>query len=369
MLDATTSGLGQGSEISFRIETVNQQTLATELGLSRATVSRCFTNHRGINPETRARVFHLAAQIGYRYMEARAPARRQGRRTTFGVLVCYEGEFAKDDLYENPGQKLLGGVAEMTHIRKVQLSVHYVNPADTDLKGASYEKIDAFRRNPWNGALLIYAFPKTVVDALMERFPCVSLVEQYGRSDLNCVDVNHYRGISKIVDLLVELGHRRIGFFSNQYSLETQWPMLRFSAFFSKLLALGIPFRPDDVINFLPHSGLMEPEALARMCERTADGVTAWVCVSDYAAYSVMAELGRRGVRVPQEVSVTGFDGIAPPVGAPQATTLEIPFREIGMTGARRLLDLDQTPFDPPQHILLGCHLRRGETVDFARAR
>jgi LacI family transcriptional regulator len=56
------------------MEKVNQQTLADRLGLSRATVSRCFTNHRAINPSTRARVFDLAAELGYRYMELRTQA-------------------------------------------------------------------------------------------------------------------------------------------------------------------------------------------------------------------------------------------------------------------------------------------------------
>ena len=351
------------------MQMVNQQALADQLGLSRATVSRCFTNHRGINPSTRARVFDLAAQIGYHYMEARVPLQRKAKGLTLGVLICYAGEFAKEDEFENPGQKLLSGVSELAQLRDVRLDLHYVDPADAELSGRSYKSIGALHRSAWRGALLVYAFPKTIVEALMARFPCVSLVEQYSRADLNCVDVNHYRGISKIMDLLVELGHRRIGFFSDQFSLETEWPMLRFAAYFSKLVALGLPYRPEDVINFLPESGLSEPDALARMHERTAAGVTAWVCVSDYAAYSVMAELHRHGVQVPGEVSVTGFDGIAPPLGTPQVTTLEIPFREIGITGARRLLDLNKSPFDPPQHILLGCQLRRGETVGPARQR
>jgi LacI family transcriptional regulator len=349
--------------INGMTEAVNQQTLADQLGLSRATVSRCFTNHRGINPETRARVFDLAAQIGYRYMEPRMAVGRKAKGVTLGVLICYAGEFATDDLYENPGQKLLGGVSELALLREIKLDVHYVDPADSELSDPSYKKIAALRRAPWQGALLIYAFPRTIVDGLMARFPCVSLVEQYGRADLNCVDVDHYRGISKVMDLLVELGHRRIGFYSNQFSLETYWTMHRFSAYFAELLATGLPYRPDDVINLLPGTGRSEAEALRLMRERTADGVTAWVCVSDYSAYSVIGELTDCGAQVPEEVSVAGFDGISPPPGAPQATTLEIPFREVGITGARRLLDLNKAPFDPPQHILLGCQLRRGETV------
>jgi AraC-like DNA-binding protein len=54
---------------------VNQQLIADRLNISRATVSRCFTNHPGINPTTRAQVFALAAQLGYTHLEKRADRR------------------------------------------------------------------------------------------------------------------------------------------------------------------------------------------------------------------------------------------------------------------------------------------------------
>jgi hypothetical protein len=71
---------------------INQQLIADQLRLSRATVSRCFTNHPGINPTTRAKVFALASRLGYSHQEKREPAggRRAARRLAFGVLVCVE---------------------------------------------------------------------------------------------------------------------------------------------------------------------------------------------------------------------------------------------------------------------------------------
>ena len=51
---------------------IKQQEIAKKLQLSRATVSRCFTNHPGINPETRARVFETAAELGYRHLTSRS---------------------------------------------------------------------------------------------------------------------------------------------------------------------------------------------------------------------------------------------------------------------------------------------------------
>ena len=352
------------------MEKVNQQTLADRLGLSRATVSRCFTNHRAINPSTRARVFDLAAELGYRYMELRTQASgRASRGTTLGVLICHPASGAADDRFESPRQILLDGISQAAQLQRVQLSVHYVNPDETTLEDPSYASINALRRASWSGVLLIHAFPDNVIATLAGRLPCVSLLEQYGHAHLNCVDVDHERGIYALMDLLIEAGHQRIGFFSVHHALGTYWATHRLAAYFEKLLGAGLEYRPADAINISKVPPLTEADALRAMLAQTRNGVTAWVCANDYAAYAVVNHLTAAGVRVPDDVSVTGFDGIQPPNGLPQATTLETPFREIGRTAAGRLLRLVERPFDPPQHILVAGQVRRGETVGSAATR
>lgn len=346
------------------MEKVNQQTLADRLGLSRATVSRCFTNHRAINPSTRARVFDLAAELGYRYMELRTQASgRASRSRTLGVLICHPATPASDDRFESPRQRLLDGVSQLAQLHRVQLSVHYFDPDETTVEGASYQSVTALRRGLWNGALLIHAFPDQVIETLAGRLPCVSLLEQYRHAHLNCVDVDHHRGISSLMDLLIAHGHQRIGFFSVHHALGTYWATHRFSAYFEKLLALGFAYRPADVINVSNVPPLSEEDALRSMHAQTNDGVTAWVCANDYAAYAVISHLAADGIRVPEDISVTGFDGIQPPNGLRAATTVQTPFREIGRTAAGRLLRLIERPFDPPQHILVAGQVRREATA------
>ena len=82
-----------------------------------------------------------------------------------------------------------------------------------------------------------------------------------------------------------------------------------------------------------------------------------------HQAYDLIAWLESKGVKVPSDLSITGFDGISPPSGAPLLSTVEIPFRQIGITGAKRLSDMVHKRFDAPQHILLDCNLRAGETI------
>jgi DNA-binding LacI/PurR family transcriptional regulator len=343
---------------------VNQQRIADLLGISRTTVSRCFTNHPGINPVTRARVFDVASQMGYQHMEMRAPAKPRPVKTgTVGVLVCTEiEEYLRPD-YESPGVQIYAGICEYAQLHKLKLELRYVNPADQTLEGPSYAQIEPLRQRDWDGLILIYPFPRNVVDSLSPLFPLVSMVEQYGTSSINCVDVDHFKGIALLINQLTALGHKRIGFYTKGYNVEPGWSFRRFSAYVEKTARLQHSLDWRDVINVHPNTFPTLDAGFDAAAARTRDGVTAWVCAADHQAYDLISALKKRGIRVPQDASVTGFDGIKKPKGSLQLTTAAIPYREIGFTGAKRLRDILHKRFGSPQHILIGCQIRKGDTI------
>jgi DNA-binding LacI/PurR family transcriptional regulator len=343
---------------------VNQQLIADRLGISRTTVSRCFTNHLGINPVTRAKVFDLASQLGYQHMEMRAPAKlRRPARKAVAVLICTEiEEYFRPD-YQSPGKELHAGISEYAQIHNLRLSLHYISPHDEDLDAPSYRKVEALWNRSVDGIILIYPFPRKVVDGLHLTFPMVSLVEQYGRAAFNCVDADHYKGIGMLVNLLMERGHRRIGFYTKTYEVEAQWSLRRFGAYAEEMVRLGLGFSEEDVVSVYPQHILSLEESFDYVYQRVQAGVTAWVCAADHQAYDLVAALQQRGLRVPEDVSVTGFDGIEKPVQAPLLTTALIPYREIGFTGMKLLTGLMSKRFGSAQHILVATQIREGETV------
>lgn len=91
--------------------------------------------------------------------------------------------------------------------------------------------------------------------------------------------------------------------------------------------------------------------------------MTAWVCAAAHQAYDLIAALQQRGLRVPGDVSVTGFDGIEQPAREPLLTTAVIPYREIGYTVTQRLATLMGKRFGSAQHTLIVSQLREGKTV------
>lgn len=347
---------------------VSQQLIAERLNISCATVSRCFTNHPGINPLTRARVFQLAAEMGYSHLEGRSGRAKRRVKTRFGVLICSEEEEYNRPDYQNPGEQILAGASEYAQINEVKLEVHLVDPWDRGLQDPSYLRIEHMRSR-WSGLLLVYPFPAPVLEQLALTMPLVSLVEQLDHAGIDCVDVDHYKGIAAVIEHLVAAGHRRIGFFTRRYPVEASWSLRRFAAFVEKMARLRLPVLPEDIVNVFPSCERGPEESIGHAAARTRDGVTAWVCAADHQAYDLVRGLQRRGIAVPEAVSVTGFDGIDVPPDCPALSTVQIPFREIGATGARRLVERVRKRFGSAQHVLIDCRLRPGATVGPAPVR
>lgn len=344
---------------------VNQQAIADRLGISRATVSRCFTNHAGISPVTRAKVFQVAAEIGYTHMETRVPSskKKAKRKTNFSVLICSDTEEYFRGGYQSPGEQILAGVSEFAQTHDIRVDVNLIPPEVTSLDDPAFQKIEGLMKRQASGVLLIYPFPASVIDELALRFPLVSLVDQLEHSSIDCVDVDHYNGISTAVDHLLEAGHRRIGFYTKEYPVAASWSFRRYSAFVEKMARLKIEVPPQDVIGMFPRETMELEESVEEVAKRTRDGVTAWICVADHQAYDVVAGLQARGFSVPEDVSVTGFDGIEGPGQNLALTTIQIPFREIGNTGAERLAARLRRRFHGKQHVYISGQLKSGKTV------
>lgn len=129
------------------------------------------------------------------------------------------------------------------------------------------------------------------------------------------------------------------------------------------MIRLGLAFSQEDVVNIFPSPAMGDEQAIAHAATRTNNGITAWVCAADHIAYELICGLSSHGIHTPKDVSVTGFDGIDTPAGFPALSTVQIPFREIGVNGTQRLIDRVKKRFGPPQHVFIDCQFKHGESV------
>lgn len=340
---------------------MNQKEIAERLNLSRTTVSRCFTNHPKINPQTRARVFELAAEIGYAYSPPRNQTGTRPRvKDTVAVLV---GEPANANARVDTAREILAGISERLASEKLVLKVHYQDPAEFDLAPRARRIVPGLSNSEVLGFILLFPFKEESVANLIPKFPTICALDDYEELGVDCVDVDQSRGIAHMIKHLHELGHHELAFISWRYTVPTPWVERRFGTFVENLTRWDLPYRPERIIN-VSRRGQVGPDEVARKAiQLVKDGVTAFVCAADHQAYPLVSALRAAGIRVPEDVSVTGFDGVRPPEGEEQLTTVRAPFRDIGISSVVSLLRRVSNPSAPRRNILVSGLTIDGQTT------
>jgi len=306
----------------------------------------------------------LAAEIGYQHQEARTPsAKRTKKQMNICALICTDSEEYFQGDYHNPGEQILAGVAEQAQLLKANVEVHLIPPEADSLDHPKLKQITSLKKRSTSGVLLIYPFAESIIDGLSLHFPLVSLVDQLEHNFIDCVDVDHFNGVATTINHLLDLGHRRIGFYTKDYPIAASWSHRRYSAFIEKMARLKMPIAPTDLIGIFPRTYKTVEQSIDEVAKRTSQGVTAWVCAADHQAYDLINGLKKRGLKVPRDVSVTGFDGIEEKQKKPSLTTIKIPFREIGMSGTKRLSERIQKRFHESRHVYISGNLQNGKTT------
>lgn len=343
---------------------INQQRLAEQLRLSRTTVSRSLANHPAISADTRAKVQALAAQMGYRGIPARGVRRsRNSRPATVGVLIGVPAENVAMATFPF----ILQGIRDQAEIDHLSIDVCFEKPALLDPESKRQSIFRHIRAGDWRGTVLIYPFPEPAVDLISRKISTVAVLESYASAGVDTIDTDDSAAILALVTKLRDQGHRRIGFLTWDYPVGGHWSMRRFGGYVEALFQLGLEFRPDWLLNIsrnVPHLseyGSAIPDRVVQLMAQ--DRITAWVCAADHQAYHLIRELQNRGIRVPQDCSVTGFDGLQPPAGLPQVTSMAVPHADLGASAVSRLVSRILHPNSPRRKILVEARLVDGATI------
>lgn len=314
-------------------------------GVSTATVSRALATPDQVSPETRARVMAAVAKVGY----VPNPAARSLRsRKAHMVLV------ALPDLSNTFFSQVLRGIEEALFAAGYGMVVGDLNGApEKESRFADFAaagQVDGvlllnghlFRQNGEPGA-----------DAAELGVPMVGLCEAIPDTDIPQIEVDNRDAARRMTEYLAGLGHREIGYVCGPADniLERE----RFAGYRDGLAGAGLAFDPALV---WPGDWKLETgAAVGRLILASTQRPTAVFCSNDEMAIGLLRVLAAAGVRVPEEMSVAGFDDIEFAVMAtPALTTIRQPRRELGQQGASALLDL-LGGGTPPRRIRLQTEL------------
>jgi LacI family transcriptional regulator len=344
------------------MNSVNQQILAEKLRLSRTTVSRSLANHPAIGAETRARVQALAAKMGYRGNPTRTVRRaRQSKPLTIGVLIGVPAENVAMATFPF----VLQGIRERAEMEHVAVDVCYQNPAELTPNSKRHSVFRNIRSSDWRGTIMIYPFPEAAVDMIARKISTVAVLESYDNPSVDTIDTDEVSGILTMTHQLIEAGHRRIGYLTWDYPVSGNWGTRRFGGYVEALFTHGLEFHPEWVINVHKNTPrLMSPEIARQVAHAVKKNrVTAWVCAADHQAYRLIHDLQSHGIRVPEDCSVTGFDGLEPPALMRRVTSMRVPHQDIGSSSVSRLLGRIMHPNSPRRKILVEAQVVAGDTI------
>ena len=307
--------------------------VAAKCGLSISTVSKAFNNYADISDQTRELVHKAAREIGY-YPNAIARALKTNRSYNLGVLFQQEGRnglmhgfFAGVlDAFKREGER---------HGYDLTFINHNIGWAGmTYLEHCRYRNVD--------GVCVVCAdFTRPeVVELATGGIPCVTIDHAFdGRS---CVQSENSAGMEALVDYACHLGHRRIAYVHGQRSSSVT--QRRLTGFYRGMKAHGLTPRPS----YLIESAYDEPDAafeavMALM--RLPEPPTCILLPDDRCCLGALEAAKTLGLRVPEDLSLGGFDG-NPMMQLihPRLTTIEQDARQIGTRAAELLIGRIESP-------------------------
>ncbi len=337
--------------------------VAAKAGVSRATVSYVL-NERStavrISELTRQRVLSSASELGYRRNElARAVTTGKNRMLGFWVMQSNR----------EPVVRVLSGA-----MKEADDNDYFIKMIGFDNGALDARTLERCAEWRLAGIMAIHAPENSIRDLypqiLATKIPFVMVDSQQNPSQCLNIAADSAGGMKAVVRHLAELGHRRIAFLGGQNESVDAISGARERAYRSTMHALGLENHilvenGDWRAEFSDWENGVTAAAVRRLLT-TSPRPTAIACASDHMAMIVVRLATQRGLSVPRDLSITGFDDITvATLYNPPLTTVAQPFEEMGRSAVRHLLH----PGTNSNPLLPARLIERGSTAPPASSR
>ncbi|MFF4253470.1 LacI family DNA-binding transcriptional regulator [Streptomyces sp. NPDC001663] len=332
------AGAEEASEVRGRV-TITE--IARQAGVSVPTVSRVVNGRSDVSPRTRAKVEDLLLRYGYR------------KRTAASAPGAALLDLVFNDLDSPWAVEIIRGVEEVAHAAGVGTVVSAIHGRSGDAR----EWMRNLRARASDGVILVTSALEPVLHEELRALGVPLVVVDPAGSpalDVPTIGAANWSGGMAATEHLLSLGHRRIGLIAGPPRLLCS--RARLDGYRAALEGAGIALDETLVVpgDFHPESGFTGCNALLDLPEPP----TALFAASDQMALGAIEALRRRGLRVPEDMSVVGFDDL-PEVrwSAPPLTTVRQPLADMGKLAVRTVLRLarDEQPDSP--RVELGTEL------------
>lgn len=315
--------------------------VAREANVSIATVSRILNNKGTVAEKTRSKVLHAMKAINFNYQP---PSLATAGSNV--ILMCLP-EFG-NPFYST----ILEGAQKAA--RSKGYYIFLVQTRDFKPDFSEYEEL--LKSNPVAGILLLSpVHDPHVIEDLNFRCPVVMCSEYYIADGISFASIDDIAASKKAVRYLVATGHRKIAFFNS--SLENRWARHRERGYIEAIKEAGLEVQEKWMVNLTGiNFNLAVP--IANSLLDKDDRPDAVFAVSDVYAAAVIKAAHKRGLRVPDDISVIGFDNTdLSLITEPSITTIHQPSFEIGYQSCELLIGKIKNPNASSRRIILETDL------------
>ncbi len=336
--------------------TVTIKDIAKKAGVSHTTVSRALLGNPLISTETTARIRSIATELGYR-PSAAARSLKTRRSQALGVIVSN----IDDPYFSEVLQGIENAAQESGYSLFIAASHHDREREDAIVQTMVEHRVE--------GVIICSSSFSTQQGRNFVEYgvPIVAVNNQAAEDYRYSIYHDDMEGSRQVTRHLLDLGHSRIAYLGNSLSGRTNSD--RLAGYQNELRAKGMSLAPEYVHEVAYDMPGAIQQAIGHFI-RLRPRPTALVCYNDMMAIEAMQGLQRAGLKIPQDISITGFDNIVfSAYTNPPLTTFDQPKRFIGEEAARLLLSLLRAPADVPAdaagnvRVLRGMLLMRASTA------
>ena len=340
---------GKWSKI-FLKKAVTISSIAKEAGVSVSTVSRVLNNKPDVMPETRERIQQV---IEAHQFQASAYAKGIAEKScrTIAMVIGHDVDYVFTNQYFT---QVLRGIIVETQKRGYYVLSLYCQDV--------LEAMNAFRQQRIDGILLVSPTldQKEAVQTFVQNgVPLVAVGTFDYCKGVPCVEVDDYTGTARGMEHLISCGHRRIAYIGGPGKVPSTGK--RLEAYLAKMEEHGCPVLPGMVQK---SDGVINSTSLVDRILQAVPDVTAIFAGSDFVAIGVMNALQSKGYRVPEDISVMGFDDV--PMSAqmvPKLTTVRQDGDRKGATAASMLIDWVESGKKPEENVTVKTELMVRQSV------
>ena len=304
---------------------VNIKTISEITGFSPATVSNALNRKKGVNADTAAEIFRVAKELGY----------SSGQSISKIKFVIYKrnGLIIDDTPFFS---LLIDGVEQECRKYGLEMVICHLNFNDSDYE----EQVEQIIYDTSAAVILLGTELMEEDVNLYKRATCPFLMLDYWAWDMsfNGVLINNADSARFAVEYLIQNGHKKIGYLQGDFRIKAFGS--RCAGYKSAMEKAGLPIEEEYILTLGTTLNGAYEDMLGHL-EKMQSIPTAFYADNDMIALGAMKALQEKGHRIPEDVSIVGFDDLPfSEISSPPLTTLRVPKREMGQLAVKRVIDI-----------------------------